>query len=320
MIELSAIILIPDASDGNRRLLKCLAAQTARDRLELVFVSTRKNMITLKDPDLQGFAAITHVAIDSLHSSAAARAAGIRRANAPVIVLTEDHSFPEPGWAEALIRAHKGSYAVVGPRALNANPSTTVSWVNFLIEYVEWYAAIESAPARHLPGHNSAYKKDVLLAYGNALDKWLEVESLMQWDLVAHGHKLLLEPAARIRHMNFSQILPSLLLRLYCGRQFAGQRRCPWGLIKRFLYIVGSPLIPLVRLYRTVRLLSVSAHSALFILRLLPLMLFFLSVDAAGELAGYILGSGSTAAKIVPMDFHRDQYMTNRDRKSLGYI
>jgi hypothetical protein len=287
--------------------------------MELVFVLPPQVTMNAADPELRGFARIHTVEIDSMHSTAQARAAGIREASAPVIVFTEDHSFPEPSWAEALIHAHQGEWAVVGPQAKNANPRSVVSWANFLGEYSEWFAPNKLRPVRHLPGHNSAYKKDILLAYAEKLGKWLEAESLLHWDLVNNGHKLHLESKACTRHMNFSRFFPSIPLRFFCGRHFAGLRRRLWPVWHRLLYVLGAPLIPLVRLYRIIRLLIQSHQSVRLIARVLPCLFFFLVIDAAGEMMGYAFGSGNAAVKIVPFDFHRERFITRQDKEQLGY-
>lgn len=66
-------------------------------------------------------------------STAEARAAGIRQANAPVVAFVEDHSYPDPDWAERLIEAHRKLWAAVGPvMMVNANPATMISWPIFL--------------------------------------------------------------------------------------------------------------------------------------------------------------------------------------------
>ena len=49
--------------------------------------------------------------------------------------MIEDHSYPEPEWAEALLRAHAGPWTVVGPAVANANPDYTASWVNYVLSY-----------------------------------------------------------------------------------------------------------------------------------------------------------------------------------------
>ena len=74
--------------------------------------------------------------------------------------------FPEAGWAAALIAAHEGPWAVVGPAIRNANPATVVSWCDFVVGYGPWMDPVEAGPAPFLPGHNSCYKKAILLEYG----------------------------------------------------------------------------------------------------------------------------------------------------------
>ena len=120
--SLSAIVLVPERVATVRRSLDALAAQDVRDRIELVFVSPAAS---LELPEYLGeFWGWQHVQIARLDSTSEARAAGIRQARAPVVVLTEDHSFATPGWAAALIEAHHDDWAAVGPAMLNANPSS----------------------------------------------------------------------------------------------------------------------------------------------------------------------------------------------------
>jgi hypothetical protein len=138
MPEMSVIILTPDGYAAIRRLMAHLCAQTARDRLELVLVAPQLDALQADEGELAGFAAVRLVEADVLRSSAEARAAGVRAATAPIVVFTEDHSLPEPAWAESLIRAHGEAWAVVGPAVINANPRGAVSWANLLIEYIEW--------------------------------------------------------------------------------------------------------------------------------------------------------------------------------------
>src|SRR5688500_5467858 len=75
-----------------------------------------------------------------------------------------------------------------------------------------------------LPGHNSCYKRDVLLGYGDRLESMMESETVLHWDLRANGHRLYLEPAARVAHMNFSLWLSWIPAQFLNGRLFAGAR------------------------------------------------------------------------------------------------
>ncbi|MCL6546490.1 MAG: hypothetical protein K6T61_14805, partial [Bryobacteraceae bacterium] len=90
----------------------------------------------------------------------------MRAASAPLVVMTEDHSLPEPGWAAALLEAHREHRAAVGPAIVNGNPESLLSWANVVIEYGEWLDPVQSRPVQHLPGHNTCYRRDVLLDYG----------------------------------------------------------------------------------------------------------------------------------------------------------
>jgi hypothetical protein len=198
----------------------------------------------------------------------------------------------------------------------NANPGSVLSWANFLIEYSDWLDPAPGGMMHHLPGHNSAYKRDALLAYDSDLSRWLEVESLIHWDLEARGHRLCLEPTARTRHLNFSRFGASLILRFHAGRLLAGMRRRNWSFFLRAVYAGGSPLIPLVRLVRIARSLCSPGRPLRMLPRLLPALLVLLAAEAMGEMAGYIFGPGSASKRIAQIDFHREDFMNRQDREA----
>jgi hypothetical protein len=200
----------------------------------------------------------------------------------------------------------------------NANPRTAVSWANLLIEYMEWLHPASRGPTRHLPGHNSAYKRDVLLRYGATLGEWLEVESLLHWDLVANGLRLCLEPAARTGHLNYSRLSASIPLRFWGGKLFAARRRRGWSAARRLLYIAGAPLIPVVRLARILRHLQRPGRRVPGLAGVLPLTAFLLVCNTAGELAGYALGAGSASKRLVDLDFRRERFVSEADRQDLA--
>lgn len=315
MAEMSVIMITPDNYWTVQRTMTHLRAQTARDQLEIVIAAPSADRLELDESVPADFAAVRIVEIGQMDSTARARAAGIRAATAPVVVLTEDHSFPEPGWADALIRAHREEWAAVGPVLLNANPRSLLSWANLVIEYNEWLDPRPGDVVSHVPGHNSSYKRDVLLSYGDDLEKWLEAETVLHWDLQARGHRLYLEPSAKLRHLNFSRLSSSLSLRFNGGRQFAGMRADGWPSVRRIFYAVAAPMIPFVRLRRILRELRRPGRRKELIPRLLPLLLTLLAFDAAGEMIGYALGVGSAAQKITEVDFHRERFMNRQDRQ-----
>src|SRR5829696_4542817 len=122
-------VILPTADDYKtiRRTVRALHRQTARDQIELVIVSPTDDPGVIPE-DVSGFFSVKIVNGGPLLTSNISRVAGIRHASAQIVVLGEDHCFPEPAWAAALIEAHRGDFAVVGPVLTNANPRSMMSW------------------------------------------------------------------------------------------------------------------------------------------------------------------------------------------------
>src|SRR5690242_6966485 len=165
---MSVIITTPDSYDTIRPLVGALHSQTARDSLELVIVAPSAAAIRGGIADLQDFRSWRIVELGVLRTVAQAKAAGIRCATAPVVVLTEDHCFPDPHWAHALIDAHRGEWAAIGPAMENANPQSLISWADFILGYGPWFSPPGAGEVDLLPGHNSSYKRDILLGTATA--------------------------------------------------------------------------------------------------------------------------------------------------------
>ena len=311
---LSVVALAPDRFETVARTVSHLAAQDAAAQIELILVAPAAGL-DVPASAVAPFAAWRVVRHEEWHSTSEARAGGIRQASAPIVVLVEDHCYPAPGWARALIDAHQEDWAGVGPVMLNANPGTLVSWANLVIEYGPWM----TSPSRgesvdHIPGHNSSYKRDVLLAYGPQLGAMMEAESVLQWDLAARGHRFTIAPDARTRHKNFSRVLPSLALRFNGGRLFAANRARHWPGWRRLMFAAGSPLLPGLRTWRARRALQ-SLRDSRPRRGLLPLIFALLTVDAAGECAGYAAGGGQAMMRLTDLEFHRDRFLAAGDRE-----
>ncbi len=213
--------------------------------------------------------------------------------------------------------AHAGPWAGIGPAVFNANPATRVSWANLLIEYGPWLAPRDCGVWPHIPGHNSCYKRDVLLSCGDRLGALMEAESVLQWMLQRAGHRFTIEPSAHTRHENFSRFGASLPLRFHGGRLFAASRRQEWTLARRLLYAAGAPLIPFLRARRASRdRQRVGAPACRHGLMIVTFAL--LVVDAAGELVGYLAGAGDSMARLSDLEFHRERFLTAHDRAAAG--
>jgi len=313
--KLSVVVVTPDNYATVRKTIKSLRAQNCCAEIEIILVGPS---IEDLEPDisvLNDFASYRLIGIGPVTSTARARAAGVHASSAAIVAFAEDHAYPAPGWAAALIRRHQENWAAVAPVMANANPRSITSWANLLIEYATWLDPCEGGERDHLPGHNGSYKHSVLMDYGDRLEAMLDAESILHWDLRAHGHRLYLEPQARTFHENFSAVWPSIPLRFNGGRLFAAARARPWPIWRRALFTVAAPLIPAVRCARIARELLRPGRPCRQLPRVLPALIFGLVWDGAGEMLGYACGAGKAMAILSDMEFHRDRFLSRTDKR-----
>ena len=232
---------------------------------------------------------------------------GIRAATGPIVVFAE-HAFPEPGWAEALLEAHRGPWTVVGPAILNANPETRTACADYLLTHGRFGPPATPHEADEVPAHNSSFKCDVLLELGDRLEDAMEAETVLWWRLRAAGHRLYFEPAARTSHLSVARLRDWPATRFYQSRLFGATRCLDWPRWRRLVYAGGAPLIPVLRLWRLLRALPQPWRGADGVARALPLIALGLLVEAAGEALGYLRGAGEARQLAARHELFRHRY------------
>jgi glycosyl transferase family 2 len=314
--ELSVVLVTPDCYETIRRTVAHLRAQTIREQIELLIAVPCAAELEAVPSELEGFFGHQVIETGALDTVGRVKAEAIRAARAPVVALAEDHAYPDRDWAAALVAAHRHGWAVVGPVVRNANPATMVSWADLAVGYGPWLDPHPGGEVDHLPGHNSSYKRDVLLGYGEALAELLEAEAVLQWNLRSRGHRLYLEPRAKVSHTNFARRSTWARVQILNGRVFAATRAWGgrWGLPRRALFVVGAPLIPVVRCWRIVRIMRRREPHRRVLMRLLPTLLFGLTFDALGQALGYALGAGDAKRQMAGFEFHRERHSGGGER------
>ncbi|OGO29444.1 MAG: hypothetical protein A2Z16_03320 [Chloroflexi bacterium RBG_16_54_18] len=305
---LSAIMVAPESVQNLQQTLRHLSRQSIAHQMEIVVVLPNRESFTENDSIFSCFYGIKAVEVGKITSIARGYAAGIRNATSRLVVLTEDHSFPEARWAEALVAAHQRPFAAVGPQLRNANPDFMVSWADFYIAYGEWADQRSPISTRHLPGHNSCYKRQILLEYGNQLERMLEAESVLHWDLKQKGHQLLLETNAITHHMNFSYWRMWIPVQFHAGRTFGANRAHDWSWSRRLLFSIASPLIPFIRLRRIYFHIR-RGQSLILFLKMLPALVVGLFFNAFGQMTGTLFGEGASPDKAEMYEFNRMRYI-----------
>lgn len=306
-----SVLLVTDELQTIRKTLAYLRAQTVRDRIQIVVGAPAGADVSADAPDFDGFADVRLVEVPAA-SVRDARAATLRGATAPIVAVGETHAYPRSDYAEKLIEAHQGPWAAVGPAMENANPGTVISWVELFMSYGPWFEPHRGV-AHDLPGHNSAYKRHVLLELGDRLETVVGHSTSLHPALRALGHELYIEPAARVDHLNPSRWRSYFALAFEAGRLYGVLRSAEWPPARRVVYIAGSPLIPAVRLWKIVRDARRSARGRAVIPRVVPALVPMLVSNAIGEASGYLFGAGRTD-HLDDAELHRTHYIRQAER------
>jgi hypothetical protein len=313
---LSSILITPDDYVAIAKTIQHLRAQTIAEQIELIVVAPRADRVHIPAEEATSFHSVRFVELE-LGSLAVARAAGVAAAAAPVVAFNEDHSFPEPGWAAALVDAHRRGYAGVAPQMKNGNPASALSWAAMFLHFGGAFEPDNGFETTHpAASHNMSYTRAALLETGDRLSELMLAELFLHEALRGRGHRFWVEPAAATRHINLSRLRPAIIHAWTGGRMYGGLRCAfgAWPLARRIVYAGGSPLVPLLRLRRVLPQLRRTRTGRNLIPRVLPAMVVILTVHAAGEALGYLFGLGKTRNSYSEFDTRRERHVQPAER------
>lgn len=232
-------------------LLAALRAQDAADRLEVVIAAPAGEHAALEAMAGSAFAAVRLLDRDPLADLPGTRTALVRASSAPVVLPTETHCLPDPGWASALVRAHEAGAAAAGPLVRNANPGSPWSAAQYAMHFGA-FGPKAAARARSTPRHNTSFRRDVLAEMEPELPRLFADEGELHARVGALGGTFVLEPAARVWHVNASRARGALRHAWLGGRLYGAARTGGWSRARRVAYALAWPVIALRRLPREV--------------------------------------------------------------------
>jgi hypothetical protein len=293
--DLSVALIVPEHRETVLRTLQYLQRQTVCHRLEVILLGASAALLeTLRD-ELRPFGTCQLVVWERMRNMAAARAHAVRIARSPLAVHAEDHCFPEPGWAEALIRAFAPSAdgtvpAAAGPLMVNENPRTLWSWAAFTLHFSHCAFRESHGPAQFLATHNTCFRRDALVALGEHLDSGIEMELLLQNRLRANGHTMTHQTEAVTRHVNVSRPSALLTSSFFGGWLFSTvrMREEQWTLGRKVFQLAASPLVPLLQLKRRWPALRRIAPGRSLLPWVIPHVLLIAAVHTVGEVTGIV--------------------------------
>lgn len=313
---LSAILLTQGGFDTFAKSLGCLLGQSRADALEIVLFVEQPDAIAPARVMLEASREIGGWILlqGALGERTSTGLECVRLASCPVAAWCEDHSFVSANWCAELTDAFAAAPSVVAaaPAMHNGNPASSISRAQFAMFFGDYSARLHHGGQRvvdSLPGHNTAYRRDLLMAVPDARTLLL-AENLLQQRLLAAspGGTLVVCSDATTDHVNMSRWGPAAQHALLGGRIFAHQRAVDagWSGPRRILQAALFPLAAAVRLCRKHVALRRETSGTGWVADFCAAAILA-TLHAAGEAVGLLLGVGSAPQAYARMEGDRAQ-------------
>lgn len=253
------------------------------------------------DPETQrrlqeGWPAVRLLTFDEPQTIPELRAAGVFAAGAPFVALIEDHTRVTERWADAAIAAHRAGHAVVGGPIRNVATRRVRDWAAFFCEYSAFMEPLSEGDTNDLTGMNVSYDRAAIAAIEDLLreGRW---ETWLHPRLRERGFRLHCAPEMVLEHDKDFGLGEFLSQRWHYSRSYAGMRNSSLGR-RRFLYALGTPVLPPVLYWRMARNVFGRHRLRREFLLATPLILAYTVTWAAGEAVGYVFGGGRSLLEV----------------------
>jgi hypothetical protein len=249
---LSALLVVADQRERARLSLQSLLGQSLIDRMEIVLLDCSRPG-TRPVPGSEHYC-VRQVRLGPGRAAGWIRAEAVRQARAPLVVFLEEHCLAFPGWAEAIVRAFEGPWAAVGPEMHNGNAGAGINRFLGILNYPLLLAPAIVEP-NIIPHHNAAYRRDLLMQYGERLEVLMFPEDWLQLQMIADGHRLLLDPNMKVLHFFETTFRQSFYFNLLAGWAFEAAcnefyKRSAWARLRRSCALLLSTPRRLARQFR----------------------------------------------------------------------
>lgn len=264
-------ILVPVYDDFD----KVAALRTAHPAVRFISVEGDEEGLVSGDPGL------LHLTYDRR------RATGLAAARGEWIAMTEDHAIPGETWCAGIAEAHRKSYAAIGGAIENAS-SRWLTRAAYFCDFGRYANPLQEGPSHYASDINISYKRAAIEKTWPVWRRYYH-ETAVHAALEAAGETLWLTPRIVVRHDRGPlQFRPLLRERFAWARLFAGRRAEGASLLKRAVWILFSPLLPvLLAARRTAEVVRRGRNRGAF-LTAFPSMLVLIAAQAAGEFTGYV--------------------------------
>jgi hypothetical protein len=219
------------------------------------------------------------------------KAFGLNLARGEILALLDDSTVPDPDWCERVLEAHQLTHGAIGG-CVEYEGHGLLDWAVYLQDFGRYQLPMIEGRACYLTDINVSYKRHALLA---VREVWREQysEVAVHRALLRKGVTLWQRPQVVVRQNRGPLALWRTLVERYSwGRIFGSVRTRELSRFGRLFYLLVSPAVPLVLVWRVAKKsLGTSRHSGF--LAALPHLLLLTPSWCLGEFIGYLTGRES---------------------------
>lgn len=237
----------------------------------------------------------------------------VHLATSDIVLFLEDHTRLLGNWTDRLPDLFADpSIGAVGWTVEPYNKTNSASWSAYFVEYGLWGPGLPAGVSQQLiAGHNTAYRKSVLLDLEPNLYFYLLAEMFLQQHMVKNNLKLYLCPDIVLQHQQYLQYSNYLIANFWYGWAFAATRykTKQWNYLRRCVFAAAITLKPFIRwkiLLERVR--KPGYYPKAMVWKYWIGITAGYIVGAAGEFFGYIVGTGMEEIPITKYEigFYRN--------------
>ena len=275
---------------GLPQLSRCLdALASQRD-------APRFDVIVAADPALgdlaplsRRFPSVTLLSRDGCRTPIALAAMALQACRGSRILLTEDSCLPDPAWVATLAATAWEGRGAVGGLVEPGEDASPAAWAFCYVDFFRYMRPAAEGPAPSLSVCNVAYHRSQLAAIAPVWESgFLEPEVHEQ--LRKRFGDLWLAPAAEVRVRRQVRFRDAVYERYAFGRLFGATRVATLSFLRRLLYVLLAPALPVLLFGRLAAKALASGKAASKFIRALPALGVLVLAWSWGEGLGYLTG------------------------------
>lgn len=237
---------------------------------------------------------------DEPHNLPELRGHGIAESHGDIVAILDAFSVVVPGWADAVLRAHKEQpQPVIGGTVdfYAEDPFDFRVWTIYVNEYAGFMPPLAPGCSTNVPGSNMSYKRSALGDVENLRRNgfW---KTFLNKDLEKQAPSLWIAPDMVVRLFKPIPFWDFFQTRYDHGRCYAAMRTSGASAYTRGMRALLAPLLPGIFLWRLLATCWPKREYRTRLLLSLPLQAILFANWSWGEFWGYLLGCGRSCARL----------------------